>query len=186
MIASDPIMEQELPMASDSVARVLRGDLGPFEQIVSQYHSRVFSFLLRMVRHHHEAEDLTQQTFIKAYQAFASYEPDRPLLNWLLTIARNNALNFFRAQKPWEPLSEELPANGHSPDVAAEERDGTDYLWDRVRALLPQRQFEILWLRYGEDLSVKETAEVVGLSQTHVKILVFRARHALLKGEIRL
>ena len=157
-----------------------------FAQIVGAHHERIFGFLLRMVRHQQDAEDLTQQTFIKAFHNLGDFQQDRPLINWLLTIARNNALNFFRSSKPWEPVPEHIPASGLSPADAAAERDGTENLWDRVRALLPLRQFEVLWLRYGEELSVKETAQVMGLSQVHIKILVFRARNTLLKGDLKL
>jgi RNA polymerase sigma-70 factor (ECF subfamily) len=175
-----------MPSDAECVLDTLRGESRAFEQIVSVYHGRVFGFLMRMVKHQQDAEDLTQQTFVKAFQSLQGFQPDRPLINWLLTIARNNALNFFRSAKDWEPISEEMPAGDLSPAGAVAQWDGADDIWERVRLLLPPRQFEVLWLRYGEDLSVKETAQVVGLSQTHVKILVFRARRRLLKGEIKL
>lgn len=179
-------LDGEMPSDAQSVSDTLRGESRAFEQIVSVYHGRVFGFLMRMVKHQQDAEDLTQQTFVKAFQSLHGFQQDRPLINWLLTIARNNALNFFRSAKVWEPISEELPAEDLSPARELAQRDGADNIWERVRLLLPPRQFEVLWLRYGEDLSVKETAQVVGLSQTHVKILVFRGRRSLLKGDIKL
>jgi RNA polymerase sigma-70 factor (ECF subfamily) len=136
-----------------------------------------------MTRQRQDAEDLTQQTFIKAFQHLAGFDGSRPLINWLLTIARNNTLNLFRAAKKWEEIPETLAGRELSPARAAEERDRSDSLWERARTTLSRREFEVLWLRFGEDLSVKETAAVVGLTQTHVKVLVFRARRALLKGE---
>jgi RNA polymerase sigma-70 factor, ECF subfamily len=167
---------------ADTVREVLGGDPDAFSRIVGVYHARVFGFLKQMTRHRQDAEDLTQQTFLKAFHNLARLDLSRPLIHWLLTIARNNALNHFRSAKPFEPVPEHLPAAELSPDQSAEAQDAQTDLWEKARAILPPRQFEILWLRYGEDFSVKETAQIVGLTQTHVKILVFRARHTLLKA----
>ena len=165
------------------VREVLAGDARAFDCIVRAHHRRVFNFVFQMTRQRQDAEDLTQQTFIKAFQHLAGFDGSRPLINWLLTIARNNTLNLFRAAKKWEEIPETLAGRELSPARAMEERDRSDSLWERARTTLSRREFEVLWLRFGEDLSIKETAAVVGLTQTHVKVLVFRARRALLKGE---
>ena len=175
-----------LPSGADGdeaglVRETLGGNVRAFDGIVRSHHRRVFNFLYQMTRQRQDAEDLTQQTFIKAFDHLAQFDPRRPLINWILTIARNNALNHFRAAKKWEPVSEHAAETGPSPAHAAEERDRTDSLWARAREVLSRREFEILWLRFAEDMSVEETARVVGLTQTHVKVLVYRARQALLK-----
>lgn len=167
------------------VRDTLAGKVQAFDQIVRTHHRRVFNFIYQMTRQRQDAEDLTQQTFIKAFDHLAQFDPRRPLINWMLTIARNNALNHFRAAKKWEPVPEQTASSGPSPAHAAEERDRTESLWARARAVLSRREFEIMWLRFAEDMSVEETARVVGLTQTHVKVLVFRARRALMKGEER-
>jgi RNA polymerase sigma-70 factor (ECF subfamily) len=165
------------------IQEVLRGDARAFDQIIQLHHRRVFHFLHQMTRQRQDAEDLTQQTFIKAYHHLGRFDPYRPMINWLLTIARRTALNHFRDRGKWEQLPGELVASGPSPATSAEDRDRWDNVWDRMRAVLSQRQFEILWLRFGEGLSTAETARVVGLTQTHVKILIFRARKILGKRE---
>jgi RNA polymerase sigma-70 factor (ECF subfamily) len=63
-----------------------------------------------------------------------------------------------------------------------EEKEQSDRLWTRAKELLSPREYEVLWLRFAEELSTRETAQVVGLTETHVKVLVFRARQVLLKG----
>src|SRR5438045_3307111 len=73
------------------VRAVVDGDAGAFEPLVRAYHGRVFNFLQRMTRHRQDAEDLTQQTFVKAYRHLGQFDCRRPLINWLLTIARNTA-----------------------------------------------------------------------------------------------
>lgn len=169
----------------DLIRATLAGNARAFDEIVHAHHRRVFQFLYQMTRQRQDAEDFTQQTFIKAYHHLARFDPQRPLINWLLTIARNTALNHFRSAKKWTEIPFDAAGSEPSPAHAAELRDRTENLWDRARALLSPREFEIMWLRFGEELSVEETARVVGLTQTHVKVLVFRARRTLQKGEPR-
>lgn len=158
------------------------GSTGAFSELVHQHTPRVFNFLYNMTRHRQDAEDLAQQTFVKAYHNLHRFDTERPLINWLLTIARRTALNHFRAAKKWESLPETLSCDRVSPANQAEANDDSESLWNRARRILSQRQFEIMWLRFGEDLSTEDTARVAGITQTHVKILVFRARQLLMKG----
>lgn len=159
------------------------GDARAFEQLVHSHSRRVFGFLSHLTRHTHDAEDLTQQTFIKAYRALGTFDCERPLINWLLTIARRTALNHFRDTKKWDAATEEIPSAEPSPARVLEQTERTDQLWARARRVLSAREFEILWLRFGEELSVEETARIVGLTKIHVKVIVHRARQRLLKGE---
>lgn len=174
---------------AELVQRVVDGDTRAFDALVRAYGPRVFRFLLRFVRQREDAEDLTQQTFLRAYRSIASFDSRRPMINWLLTIARRCALNHFRAAKPTESLSERedefADARSQAPDSAAEAREARSNLWADAKRRLSHREHEALWLRFGEDLSVKETARIMGITQPHVKILVFRAKRELMKGAQR-
>jgi RNA polymerase sigma-70 factor (ECF subfamily) len=158
------------------------GSSRAFEALVHQHSRRVFNFLNHMTRHRQDAEDLTQRTFIKAYHNLGRFDPQRPLINWLLTIARRTALNHFRDTKRWEEIPEASEAPGHSPAKQTEIQDRTESIWARARELLSQREFEVLWLRFGEELSTEETAQALGLTVPNVKIIVFRARQRLTQG----
>lgn len=159
------------------------GSSRAFETLVNQHSRRVFNFLNQMTRHRQDAEDLTQRTFIKAYHNLARFDPQRPLINWLLTIARRTALNHFRDTKRWEEIPESSEAPGYSPAKQAEVRDRSENVWARAREVLSQREFEVLWLRFAEELSTEETAQALGLTVPNVKVIVFRARQQLLKGD---
>jgi RNA polymerase sigma-70 factor, ECF subfamily len=165
------------------VRRAADGDGRAFEQIVHAHHRRVYGFLHQLTRHRQDAEDITQQTFIKAHRHLAGFDCERPLINWLLTIARRTALNHFRSARRWEHMPVEPASGAPSPAHFAEQKDRAENLWLRARRTLSQREFEVLWLRFREDLSVEETARVMGLTRIHVKVLVHRARQHLLKGE---
>ncbi|MBI5766661.1 MAG: sigma-70 family RNA polymerase sigma factor [Verrucomicrobia bacterium] len=178
-IQPDPVASacpDETALIRDAAA----GDSHAFGQIVRLHHARVFNYLRQMTRHHQDAEDLTQQTFIKAHRHLASFDRARPILNWLLTIARNSALNHFRDTKKWDELPADSAATGPSPARVVERREQEENLWARARALLGPREYEVLWLRFAEEMSVRETAAVVGLTESHVKVIIFRARQALL------
>ena len=155
------------------------GSARAFEALVNQHSRRVFNFLYQMTRHKQDAEDLAQRTFIKAYHNLGRFDPQRPLINWLLTIARRTALNHFRDTKRWEEIPEASEAPGPSPASQAETSERSGNLWAKAREILSKRDFEVLWLRFGEELSIEETAQATGLTAPNVKIIVFRARQQL-------
>lgn len=169
-----PLVEARLVQAT------LAGDGAAFNELVRLHGRRVFNFLHHMTRQPQDAEDLAQQTFIKAYRNLHRFDTSRPLAGWLLTIARRTALNHFRAARKWEEVPEDAASNDPTPATQVETRDEVDDIWEQARRRLSPREFRVLWLRYGENLSIAETARAAGLTQTHVKILVFRARRRLL------
>ena len=173
--------------ASESalVRQAAAGDAVGFEQIVRLHSSRIFNFVHQMTRQRQDAEDLVQQTFIKAYHNLHRFDGNRPIINWLLTIARRSTLNHFRSSKRWDEVPESAASNDPSPATNAEQQEEKENLWADARRLLSQREFEILWLRFGEDLSIEETARIAGLTQTHVKVIVYRAKQHLMKGRAR-
>jgi RNA polymerase sigma-70 factor (ECF subfamily) len=159
------------------------GDARAFEKLVHLHHRRVFNFVYQMTRQRQDAEDLTQQTFVKAFQHIGRVDAARPIINWLFTIARRTALNHFRSTRKWEFAPAELVSTEPSPARQLEQREQADDVWARARRVLSPREFQVLWLRFGEDMSTEETARIAGLTQIHVKVLVHRARQHLLKGE---
>jgi RNA polymerase sigma-70 factor (ECF subfamily) len=163
------------------IAECLRGDMGAFDEIVRTHTPRIFNYVLHMTRHRQDAEDIAQQTFIKAYTHLASFDPTRSFIAWLLTIARRTALNHFRSAKHFETVADDTASGETTPDRHLEKRDQLDTLWAQAKRVLSEREFEVLWLRYAEDRSLEETAAIVGLNQTHTKIIAFRARQRLIK-----
>lgn len=183
MRAGDPLSPPAtgLAMEAELVRASVEGSARAFEQIVQLHSRRIFNYLHQMTRQAQDAEDLAQQTFIKAYQNLHRFDTTRPLLNWLFTIARRTALNHFRSSRRWEEVPEDTPGAEPSPAHEAETRDQVDNIWEQARRRLSEKEFNVMWLRFGENLSTAETARVAGLTETHVKILVFRARKRLLE-----
>ena len=168
---------------AEFVRAAAAGDARAFENLVRLHHRRVLNFVFQMTRQRQDAEDITQQTFVKAYQHIHRVDVTRPIINWLLTIARRTALNHFRSARKWEFVPADLASGEPSPARQLEQQERTENLWARARRVLSQREFEVLWLRFAEEMSTEETARIAGLTQIHVKVLVHRARQRLLKGE---
>jgi len=167
-------------MSDEDLARQCQGgDFVAFEELVRRYENRIYSFVFQSCGHDADAREVTQDTFVRAFAAIAQFDPRRPFAAWLFTIARHKGIDCFRARIPvgGHPGQEEL-----DPDDPAEllaRRDEAQALWRRARASLPDGQFQSLWLRYAEDMDIADIARVLGKTRTHVKVLLFRARHTL-------
>lgn len=182
--ASPAFASAPVPAAEAEVVRqAAAGSSSAFEELVRTHTQRVFNLIYQMTRQRQDAEDLCQQTFIKAFHNLHRVDPERPLVYWLLTIARRTTLNHFRGARKWTELPSETASTEASPAHQVEQGDRVETLWARARRLLPQRDFEVLWLRLGEDMSTEETATATGLTVAHVKVIVHRARQQLMKAE---
>ncbi len=179
-------MEAEWANLSDGeLARETRaGSLRAFEELVYRYEQRIFRFAAQSCYCAADAREITQDTFVKAYQALDQFEIERSFCAWLFAIARRRQIDWFRAAKahPGQELDEaDLPAGGSPADFLAAREEG-ERIWALARRRLPHAQFEVLWLKYVEDLDIATIAEAVHKSVPHVKILLFRARRVMGKA----
>jgi RNA polymerase sigma-70 factor (ECF subfamily) len=139
--------------------------------LVHRYHARVFAFLLTLTRHRQDAEDLTQETFLRAWNKIHHYDPAMPLLPWLFTLARRLSIAALRRSRPL-PEDWSYPADPEPPVQAA-------WLWEVARHRLSPEAYSALWLHYREELPLKEVAGVLGKREGAVKVLLHRARKNL-------
>ncbi|HAV62615.1 MAG TPA: hypothetical protein DCY13_09645, partial [Verrucomicrobiales bacterium] len=141
----------------DLVSRAKGGDVEAFAGLVRQFEVRVFHFILRMVRRSHDAEDLTQETFVKVWKNLHRFRAQNAFATWLFTIARRSTLNHLRGLRPVQELADYDEAIHDDPAHAAMDQERAAAVWQLARRLKPD-QYEALWLRYGEGFSVDETA----------------------------
>ena len=151
-----------------------------FEALVAHFEKRIFYYLFHLTRNQHDAEDLTQVTFLKAFQNIHRYQSNRAFHAWLFTIAKRTALNHFRDARPADELPPELIDASETPSEALAREDARSGLWALARSLKPD-QYEALWLRYGEGLSISEIVSVRRSNSLAVRVLLHRARAALAK-----
>ncbi|MBC8038991.1 MAG: sigma-70 family RNA polymerase sigma factor [Opitutaceae bacterium] len=171
---------EPIARADEELAREARdGSLACFEELVRRYETRLHRFLARSCGNDADGADLTQDTFVTAYTKLERFDPARSFATWLFTIARRKCIDHLRARR--SASGEKLPEflDEDSPAELLARRDERADLWHRARAVLSDAQFQALWLKYVEGLSVAEIAKVLRLTPTHVKVILFRARTAL-------
>lgn len=163
--------------------RARAGDQRAFAGLVRRHQDRVFRFLLRMTGSRDEAMDLTQETFMKAWQALPRWQPQAQFRTWLFQIARNGALDLLRRRAAVEfvPIDEDpgMPAHAPGPEEGLDLRQRFGLLEAALRRL-PVEHREVLLLREVEDLSYAEIAAALGIQEGTVKSRIARARVSLI------
>ena len=173
----------ELELTLEELAEQCKaGDHNAFEPLVQRLESRVTFFLYRMVGNMDDAADLAQDSFVKAYKNIHRYDSKYSFTTWLFTIAKRTALNYFRSRKPTVGFQEYTELEEAHPRSLLESKDETHSLWTMAKRVLKPKQFEALWLRYGEDFTIEETARVMKTNQIRVRVLVHRARGILMRN----
>ncbi len=162
-----------LSCSDDSLlARQARdGSSAAFGTLVHRHHGRVYGFLLTLTRHRQDAEDLTQETFLRAWNKLHLFDPALPLLPWLFAIARRLSIAALRKSRP---LPADLPFPAESQPSCSSLR-----LWEVAKRDLSADAYSALWLHYREELPLKEVAGVLGKREGAVKVILHRARKTL-------
>ncbi len=166
------------------VARARSGDTAAFAALVRRHQDRVFGFILRMLDARDEALELTQDVFVKAWQALPAWRPEARFSTWLLQIARNAALDQLRRRRliQFAPLDNGLDVadTAPGPEACYGSRQRQVLLEHALQQIAAEHR-EILLLREVEDLSYGELAAVLGIAEGTVKSRLARARAALLQ-----
>jgi RNA polymerase sigma-70 factor (ECF subfamily) len=177
---------------SELVQRAKAGELDAFEALTTRYEARVYALALRMLRHEHDAEDVTQQTFLSALENLAGFRGEAAFPTWLLRIATHAALKIIRKRKGLDTVSleetteyaDDYESVPH-PEYIADWRQSPEQLVqsNEIRRLLDdaldqldEKHRLVFLLRDVEGLSVKETADTLGLSEANTKVRLLRAR----------
>lgn len=160
------------------VERAGQGDTAAFAGLVAQFEKRTFHFVLGMVRNSHDAEDITQETFVKVWYSLRRYRPRNSFSSWLFTIARRTALNHIRSRRPTEELKDQEIRVDENPGDNVEEREEAATIW-ATALRLPPDQYEALHLCYAGGFAVKEVAEIMHTNSIRVRVLLHRARRRM-------
>ncbi len=170
--------ERSARVRADDHAAVLacqRGEREAFDQLVERYQRDVYRLCYRYVNNHHDANDLAQEAFLRAYRAIGKFRGDSSFSTWLYRIAVNACLNFRASRKAeTEELSEALADKG-SPVVERMERDEESKRVREAVSRLPDRQRATLILKVYHDLTHEEVAGILGSSVGTVKANLFHA-----------
>jgi RNA polymerase sigma-70 factor (ECF subfamily) len=166
------------------VRRTLAGDQDAFAQLVERYKEPVYHVAYRMLGNAAEAEDVAQETFVRAYTQLGTYKTEHRFSTWLLSIASHLAIDQLRRRRflalPLEdvPFLDWLADSDTSPEQAAIEGEQHDEMQQLI-AKLPAKYRAVVILRYWQDLSYEEIATTLNLTPALVKARLHRARELL-------
>jgi len=166
---------------STSVRKVAREHQLMASAMYDQHHTAVFRYIRSRVGTQAEAEDLTSDVFYRAMAGIGNYRPVRSsALPWLYTIAAHRVVDHYRSARPTGELDEaaKVADSGPNPADVVVTKELVREVWT-LSAELPASQRRALWLRYGEELELREIAALMGRSVEAVKLLVHRATRAI-------
>jgi len=166
--------------AEELAVRARDGSRVSFDELVVRYRPRLVAFLARRLADAADAEDVAQETFVRAYDHLDRYDPARPFLTWLFAIGKNVAANHAIARTRRDAREQA----GGPAAVAVDDASAASDLWQRAAAIFSPGTYQVLWLRYAQGLTVREIATELGRSSVAVKVMLFRARRRLLQ-EVR-
>lgn len=160
--------------------------LAQFEGVVAQYHRDILNYIYRLVGNNYEAEDLAQETFIKAFQKFEDLHEKDKARSWLYSIARNVTIDYFRKNKKHRSLPlDNMILENYARATAVDYRD--DIIKKEVSqevagylSALNEQDRMIVKLLYYEGFSYKEICDVMNINENTLKSRLHRARKVLL------
>lgn len=174
------------------IKQVLKGDKDAFAEIVDLYQNRLFQVCYRMLGNRHEAEDIAQEAFVRAYINIHTFDQKRKFSTWLYRIATNLCIDRIRKKKPDYYLDAEVKGTEgldmYSQIAASDELPEEELmkleLQERIQyeiSRLPDKYRSAIVLKYMEELSLQEISEILDLPLGTVKTRIHRGREALRK-----
>ena len=182
-------------MAALLVRRCIAGDAVAWEEIVQRYHRRIYNICYRFAGSADDAQDLTQEVFIRMYRTLNSYDVARgAFMTWVTTLSRNLLVDHFRKTKHDRltdsldttasdnpdamTLSERIPDEGPAPDSGVQSRETRDAVHQALQKLSPELR-EAVILRDLQDMDYREIAMVLKVPEGTVKSRINRGRGEL-------
>ena len=178
---------QGMDRKSDQVYidRVLQGDTNAFAYLVDKYKNLTYTVAMKIVRNHEDAEEVAQDSFIKAYSQLHTFKGESKFSTWLYTIVYRNSITRIRKKKiattNIDPYIIENKKSGYDfPQIEAiKNGEQKKYIAEAIDNL-PETDAFLITLYYLEESSVEEIEQITGLTKTNVKVKLFRARKKLL------
>lgn len=171
--AEKPVGGCQVQEEQDLVRRAQQKDAEAFAQLYETYFDKIYRYILLKIGRQSEAEDLTQQVFLNAFQSLASYKQRGvPFSSWLFRIAHNQAVDYLRkaSREKSFSLEDERARIEVDPASLAEQKLSLEQLLGTFSALSPAQQ-EVLRLRFVAELTVAEVAQAMGKNEGAIKAL---------------
>ncbi len=157
--------------SDESCAKMaVQGSIPAFEILVHRYESKLLSFLSLKTGNKQDAEDLLQNTFLKAYHKLNTFDLSKRFSTWIYAIAYHELISHIRKRRPEIELTGNDEAYSPFPLKS---------LWNELKALLDDKDYVLLWLHYGAGYSIKEVGEIIDKKESAVKTALHRLRNKI-------
>lgn len=177
-------------IVKETIQKVLKGNKDAYAEIVDIYKERIYFVCYRIIGNKHDAEDIAQETFIKAYINLERFNLKMNFTTWIYRIATNLCIDRLRKRKPDYYLDAEMPGvdgqtlysliadNNKLPEAEIEQQELQQYI-QAVILSLPDKYRSVIILMYLEDFSLKEISDILNIPLGTVKTRLHRGREAL-------
>lgn len=169
---------------NEIIQRISQGDVEAYRELIQRYQRMIFVYIYKMVNNLTDAEDLTQEVFVKAYEKLSTYRGESQFSTWLHTMARNRTIDFLRRRKFHE-------SDDQLAYIPSERRDASpdDYVMGKERrreieeafARLSDPYREVLVLRCTHEFPFEKIASLLGIAESTARVRYLRARQELAK-----
>ena len=166
------------------IERILAGDTSCFASLFDRYGKQVYAWVCRVIQNREDAEELTEDVFVKAFQHLESFRGESDFLTWLYRIAYNLSISAVRKKKVEYLAIEDSQLSNVSEEMIQDQLGQTDSserldLLDLALEQLPPDDRALILLFYKEDKSIEELAQITGLSIANIKVKLHRTRKKL-------
>lgn len=166
------------------IQRISQGDVEAFREIIQRYQRMIFVFIYKMVNNTQDAEDLTQEVFVKAYEKLSSYRGESQFSTWLHTLARNRTIDFLRRRKIHDS-DEQLAyipsqARDESPQDSLLNKEKRKEI-ERAFSMLSDSYREVIVLRCTHEYPFEKIASLLGIAESTARVRYLRARQEFAK-----
>jgi RNA polymerase sigma factor (sigma-70 family) len=166
------------------IEQVIAGNINAFTYIVDRYKDNAYNLAFRICCNHEEAEEIAQDSFLKAYRALNGFKKKSSFATWLYRIVYNTAISHVRIKKKRILSLEDFPvdATDFIGNNTSDEDADTEYRRSLINFTFQKISVEdrtLITLHYFEDLSIEEISEVTAISKSNIKVKLFRARQKM-------
>lgn len=163
------------------IEKVKAGQTNYFSYIVEQYQDLVFSIALKVLKNREDAEEMAQESFIKAYKSLHTFKGNAKFSTWLYRITYNNCITEVRKRKIHFASTDDIEIKDESTEINLDgipEENRAQAIKKAVEQL-PEEEYTLILLYYFEEQSIEEISKVTKLSESNTKVKLFRARKKL-------
>ncbi|MDN3642002.1 sigma-70 family RNA polymerase sigma factor [Lutimonas halocynthiae] len=175
-----------MDMNSDQIYidKVLSGDTNAFAYLINKYKDMTYTIAIKIVKSHEDAEEVAQDSFLKAYEKLNTFKGNAKFSTWLYTIVYRNSITKIRKKKVDTSDIDDYVIDNHSegdefPQIEAMKNEEQQKYVREAIDKLPEKDALLITLFYMNDSSIEEIEQITGLTQSNIKVKLFRARKKL-------